>query len=103
MKELSREELLKEIDEATFDGEYYGKHGLSKDASQQLKQLIESAPKEVSEAELEEFIRKKAQDLIISANILINTPETHGHQLKILRKFIRNLLPEYEALKRRDE
>jgi len=47
----------------------------------------------------EELIDEKARELLIKANILINTPEAHQQQLKIIKHFIRKLYEEMPANK----
>jgi len=47
----------------------------------------------------EELIEEKAKELLIKASILINTPEAHQQQLKIIKHFIRKLYDEMPAKK----
>jgi len=69
------------------------KHGTATDAYKEIWALIKKP--QVTE----EWMAEKARELLIKANILINTPEAHQQQLKIIKHFIRKLYDEMPAKK----
>jgi len=110
MSELGREELLAHLDwwrKVAHIGSTCERGNTCNQAYKQIKALIQKP--EVTEETLiekinrgakeksgatEELIDERAKELLIKANILIQTPEAMQQQLKILKDFIRSLVEE---------